>query len=97
MKCGSFIPALVAPNGGGGGGTVGPPGRDGKDGKDGRDGVDGKNGAVYVPHIDAHNVLTFTIEDEPVSVPDPVDLNPHDEWSNIDDSENETEYVWESL
>lgn len=91
MKCGSFIPALVTPSGGGGGGIVGPPGRDGKDG------VDGKNGAVYVPHIDEQNVLTFTIEDEPVSVPEPVDLNPHGEWSNIDESGNATEYIWKSL
>lgn len=96
MNCSSFIPALV-PLGGGTGGTAGPPGRDGKDGKDGADGKDGKNGAVYVPHIDEHNVLSFTLEETPSKAPDPVDLNPNDEWGAIDGSEVATDYVWESM
>ena len=55
------------------------------------------NGAVYVPHISEQKILSFTIEDEPGDVPDPVDLNPHDEWSDIDDSEIVSDYVWEKM
>ena len=59
--------------------------------------VVGADGAVYVPHIDAHKVLTFTIEKEPSSIPNPTDLNPNDEWSSIDESTIDTEYVWENI
>lgn len=59
--------------------------------------VIGKDGMVYVPHIDEHNVLTFTLEESPVSVPDPVDLNPNDEWSAIDGESIATDYVWEGI
>lgn len=48
--------------------------------------VIGKDGSVYVPHVDAHKVLAFTVESELGEVPDPVDLNPNDEWNNIDES-----------
>lgn len=61
----------------------------------GKDGADGK---VYVPHIDEHKVLTFTIEDTAGEVPDAVDLNPNDEWSGIDESEAVvTDYVWDTI
>ena len=46
--------------------------------------VMGKDGAVYVPHISAQKILTFTIEEEPGEIPEPVDLNPNDEWSEIE-------------
>lgn len=59
--------------------------------------VVGEDGVVYVPHIDAHKVLTFTIEKGAGTVPDPVDLNPNDEWSGIDDGSVVTDYVWESM
>ncbi len=55
------------------------------------------SGKTYVPHIDEHNVLTFTLEDNPTDIPDPVDLNPFDEWSEIDESEAASDYVWESM
>ena len=60
--------------------------------------VDG-NGAVYVPHVSAQKILTFTIEEEPTGIPDPVDLNPNDEWVEIDETENEvvTDYVWDTI
>lgn len=58
--------------------------------------IDG-NGAVYVPHVSEQKILTFTIESEPTEVPDPVDLNPTDEWSGIDGSEVVTDYVWEVI
>lgn len=53
--------------------------------------------AIYVPHIDDHKILTFTLENEPGDVPPPVDLNPSDEWGAIDDSEVISDYVWEEL
>lgn len=66
--------------------------------------VIGKDGAVYVPHVDEHKVLTFTIEDEPGEIPDPIDMNPSDEWSEIggdtDDMDSPsiaTSYVWEDM
>ena len=64
--------------------------------------VVGKDGSVYVPHVDAHKVLTFTIETEPGEVPEPVDLNPNDEWGDIGEGDMdspgiETGYVWEDM
>ena len=59
--------------------------------------VDECESAVYVPHIDEHKILTFTVEKEPGDVPDPVDLNPNDEWSGIDACTVETDYIWESM
>jgi len=59
--------------------------------------VVGKDGAVYVPHVDAHKVLTFTIETEPSEPPESVDLNPTDEWSGIEEDEIQTDYVWENM
>lgn len=59
--------------------------------------VVGDDGKVYVPHIDAHKILTFTIEDMSGELPDPVDLNPFDEWQDMDDSDVESDYVWEEI
>ena len=64
--------------------------------------VVGRDGSVYVPHVDEHKVLTFTIESEPAEAPGPVDLNPNDEWSDIggsgmDEPGGETSYVWEDM
>lgn len=59
--------------------------------------VTGKDGAVYVPHIDEHKVLTFTLEEKPAGVPDPVDLNPFDEWSDIESDGIVSDYVWEQM
>lgn len=62
----------------------------------------GKDGAVYVPHVDEHRVLSFTIEYEPTEAPGPVDLNPDDEWGGmgeggIDGPGGETTFVWEGM
>lgn len=59
--------------------------------------VVGDNGMIYVPHVDEHKVLTFTLEDEPGEIPDPVDLNPNDEWGEISDDGIVSDYVWESM
>lgn len=55
------------------------------------------DGAVYVPHVDEHKVLSWTIENSAGEIPDPVDLNPNDEWSGIDETEVVSDYVWEEL
>ena len=52
--------------------------------------------AVYVPHVSDKKILSFTIENHPTDVPEPVDLNPNDEWSTIDD-DGVTDYMWETL
>jgi hypothetical protein len=52
------------------------------------------SGVVFVPSISENKILSWTIVDnnDEVKVPDPVDLNPFDEW--VDD-ENISEYIWE--
>lgn len=49
---------------------------------------------VYVPEIDDKKILSWTLQEATIDmvVPDPVDLNPHDEWH---EDETESEYVWE--
>lgn len=64
--------------------------------------VVGKDGVVYVPHVDEHKILTFTIEDGAGEIPDPVDLNPNDEWvdmgdDGMDSPGGESDYVWEEM
>ena len=59
--------------------------------------VTSNGGIVYVPHVDDRKILTFTIEDMAGELPAPVDLNPHDEWSEMDDSSIESEYIWEDM
>lgn len=59
--------------------------------------VVGSDGVVYVPHVDAHKVLTFTIEKEPGEVPPPTDLNPNDDWGGMDDTTVQTDYIWETI
>lgn len=57
--------------------------------------VSGQDGQVYVPHISDHKILSFTVESEPTDVPEPVDLNPNDEWADIDGGSSD--YIWEPL
>jgi hypothetical protein len=58
-----------------------------------RDGS-GDSGVVYVPEIDKDKILSWTIQEasQNMPVPDPVDLNPHDEWTEDD---ADSEYEWE--
>lgn len=53
--------------------------------------------AVYVPHIDERKILSWTIEDNASNIPDPVDLNPLDEWDGIDENEIDNGYIWEDM
>ena len=50
--------------------------------------------AVYVPSISDTKILSWTISEntDDLEVPNPVDLNPHDEWE--EDAEA-SDYVWE--
>lgn len=60
----------------------------------------GKDGAVYVPHVSEQKILTFTVEKEPTTVPEPVDLNPSNEWSGVNDEsggKTNSDYVWEHI
>lgn len=52
-------------------------------------------GVVFVPSISEDKILSWTIvdNDDDVVIPDPVDLNPFDEWSN--DGDLVSEYEWE--
>lgn len=64
--------------------------------------VVGTDGAVYVPHVDEKKILTFTIETKPGKIPDPVDLDPSDEWGDMADGSIDgqgvvTPFTWESL
>lgn len=53
---------------------------------------------VFVPSIDKNKILSWTISEstDSLEVPNPVDLNPFDEWSETG-NEVETDYVWEPM
>lgn len=61
--------------------------------------VIGPDGKVYVPSIDEKKILTWEIKDEAGEVPDPVDLNPNDEWNKLDGdtADSESDYIWERM
>ena len=58
--------------------------------------VVGQNRKIYVPKIDDHKILSWSVEDIEGAIPDPVDLNPFDEWSPIGPEEGSA-YVWEPM
>lgn len=58
--------------------------------------IEGASGATFVPHIDDDKILTWT-NDKGLPNPDPVDLNPFDEWTTLPEEGIETEYVWEFI
>ena len=58
--------------------------------------VEGSDGATFTPHISEDQILTWTC-DQDLPVPDPIDLNPHDEWSTLPEEGMETEYEWEYM
>ena len=53
---------------------------------------------VYVPTIDEHKILSWTVQEVTDDMPDipSTDLNPYDEWSQTG-SEVESEYIWEPM
>ena len=58
--------------------------------------IDGASGATFIPHIDKDKILTWT-NDKNLPNPDPVDLNPFDEWSTLPEEGINTEYEWEFM
>lgn len=62
--------------------------------------VDGNTttGIVFVPSISKDKILSWTISEvgNDLETPNPVDLNPFDEWSETG-NEIETDYIWEPM
>ena len=57
--------------------------------------VTGADGVTFIPSINEQKILSWT-NDGGLENPEPVDLNPFDEWSDIEGS-GETEFVWEPM
>lgn len=55
--------------------------------------IPGASGATFTPHISEDKILTWTC-DKDLPVPDPVDLNPFDEWEDEGKSSS-SDYIWE--
>lgn len=53
---------------------------------------------VFVPEISDNKILSWTIKEvgEDLTVPNPTDLNPYDEWSETG-NEVMSEYIWEPM
>lgn len=59
--------------------------------------IDGGDGVTFIPHISDDYILSWT-NDGGLKNPDPVDLNPHDEWIELNQGpETPTEYMWEFI
>lgn len=58
--------------------------------------VGGGNGATFIPHISEDKILTWTC-DQDLPVPEPIDLNPFDEWTTLPEEGVDTEYEWEYM
>lgn len=80
------------------GGEIIPDSVQGPTGGDESDPDDNKpitSGVIFVPSINEDKILSWTISKnaDDLTIPDPVDLNPFDEWS--DDGDIVSEYEWE--
>ena len=62
-----------------------------------KDGMDetSTQSIVFIPHINEDKILSWTISEttDNIKTPDPVDLNPFDEWT--EDGDTNSEYEWE--
>ena len=58
--------------------------------------IEGASGATFIPHIDEDKILTWT-NDKNLPNPDPVDLNPFDEWTTVPEEGVESDYEWEFM
>ena len=54
------------------------------------------DGVTFIPHISDDLILSWT-NNGGLENPEPVDLNPFDEWNEIDGVESNSEYIWEPL
>jgi hypothetical protein len=57
--------------------------------------VVGADGVTFIPSINEQKILSWT-NDGGLENPEPIDLNPSDEWSDIDGS-GETQFVWSPM
>ena len=59
---------------------------------------EGTSNVVFVPEISDRKILSWTIKEvgDDLTVPNPTDLNPYDEWSDTS-NEIESEYIWEPM
>ncbi len=78
-------------------GTANIKGQQGDRGEKGERGPEGKQGKVVVPTIDGKKILRWSIEDDVSQVPDPVDLNPNDEWNAVSGVGKMSDYNWQGL
>jgi hypothetical protein len=58
--------------------------------------VAGGTGVTFIPHVSDDYILSWT-NDGGLENPAPVDLYPHDEWSNVPEEGIESEYEWEFI
>lgn len=57
--------------------------------------VVGANGVTFIPSINEQKILSWT-NDGGLENPEPIDLNPSDEWSDIDGS-GKTQFIWSPM
>ena len=58
--------------------------------------IAGAAGVTFIPHVDDDHILTWT-NDGGLPNPEPVDLNPFDEWTGLEEEGIETDYEWEYM
>ena len=57
--------------------------------------VVGADGVTFIPSINEQKILSWT-NDGGLENPEPIDLNPSDEWSDIDGS-GKTQFIWSPM
>lgn len=58
--------------------------------------VGATDGVTFIPHISEDLILSWT-NDGGLDNPEPVDLSPFNDWSEIDGAESNSDYLWERL
>ena len=56
--------------------------------------IEGASGATFTPHISEDLILSWT-NDKGLPNPDPVDLNPYDDWVEDSAEGSSSDYIWE--
>lgn len=56
--------------------------------------IEGASGATFIPHISDNKILSWT-NDKGLPNPEPVDLNPFDEWCDDNETGSDSDYIWE--
>ena len=55
------------------------------------------SGGIYVPDVSSDGILTMTLNEEPGEPSYSWDINPSNDWNEIQQVEPESDYVWEEL